>query len=100
MRKFRTLSADSLVSMQASSWLSEIHQPSGICHFLYVLIANNERPWGDWMPEMMCPVKELLGKRLKTAVCGLETRIEARQGDGDDTGLNDMRVACCALEFI
>jgi hypothetical protein len=64
------------------------------------MFANNEGPWGDWMPEMTCPVRESLGRQLKTAVCGLETRIESRQGDGDDTGLNSMRGACCALEFI
>ncbi|XP_053287661.1 vitelline membrane outer layer protein 1-like isoform X1 [Pleuronectes platessa] len=30
-------------------------------------------------------------------ICGIETKMEARQGRGDDTTLNDVRFHCCAV---
>ena len=30
-----------------------------------------------------------------TAVCGIRTKIEAPQGRGDDTALNDIELFCC-----
>ena len=45
--------------------------------------------WGDWRGETFCP--------LNRYVCGLEQKVEARQGDGDDTALNSVRMLCCLL---
>ncbi|XP_067279294.1 vitelline membrane outer layer protein 1-like [Pseudorasbora parva] len=43
--------------------------------------------WGDW------------GKWSPTCwgrgICGIMTKVEDRQGDGDDTALNDVRMYCC-----
>ncbi|XP_074427467.1 vitelline membrane outer layer protein 1 homolog [Larus michahellis] len=41
--------------------------------------------WGNW--SVPCP---------QGRVCGLRTRLEPPQRGGDDTGLNDLRLFCCA----
>ncbi|XP_053627048.2 vitelline membrane outer layer protein 1 [Cherax quadricarinatus] len=43
--------------------------------------------WGSWSDWRYCPSGEV--------ICGLQTRVEAAQGDGDDTALNDAIFACC-----
>ena len=44
--------------------------------------------WGSWRSAVYCPAG--------TAICGLNTRIEAYQGSvWDDTALNGIAVACC-----
>ncbi|XP_067280457.1 vitelline membrane outer layer protein 1 homolog [Pseudorasbora parva] len=40
--------------------------------------------WGDWS-------QTCWGK----GICGLSTRIEEKQGKGDDTALNDVHMYCC-----
>ncbi|NWX73176.1 VMO1 protein, partial [Alca torda] len=43
--------------------------------------------WGNW--SVPCPPGP-------GGVCGLRTRLEPPQRGGDDTGLNDVRLVCCA----
>ena len=43
--------------------------------------------WGDWGNERYCPDD--------TVVCGLQTRVEDKQHDGDDTALNGLAIYCC-----
>ncbi|NWT49327.1 VMO1 protein, partial [Chroicocephalus maculipennis] len=43
--------------------------------------------WGNW--SVPCP-------QGRGGVCGLRTRLEPPQRGGDDTGLNDLRLFCCA----
>jgi len=51
--------------------------------------ANNAPDmWGDWWEEKGC--------KYGTKICGLKTRVEGRQGGGDDTALNGVEFFCCA----
>jgi len=43
--------------------------------------------WGSWNGETSCP--------SNSAVCGVKTRVEPTQGNGDDTALNGVALACC-----
>ena len=43
--------------------------------------------WGSWSGQ--CGAGE--------AVCGVATRVEGVQGDGDDTALNDLTLTCCLI---
>lgn len=47
--------------------------------------------WGTWRDEFFCPDRYY--------VCGLQQRIEGRQGggSGDDTAMNGLRMFCCPL---
>lgn len=45
--------------------------------------------WGSWQPLRACPTGQ--------AVCGVNTRVEASQGAGDDTSLNGIAFACCTF---
>uniref|UniRef100_A0A673HFR6 Vitelline membrane outer layer protein 1-like n=1 Tax=Sinocyclocheilus rhinocerous TaxID=307959 RepID=A0A673HFR6_9TELE len=51
------------------------------------LLQGDGTNWGDW------------GKWSHTCVgkwiCGIQSRIEEPQGEGDDTALNDVRMFCC-----
>ncbi|XP_067279952.1 vitelline membrane outer layer protein 1 homolog isoform X1 [Pseudorasbora parva] len=40
--------------------------------------------WGNWSPACW-----------GTGICGIMTKVEDRQGTGDDTALNDARMYCC-----
>ena len=48
---------------------------------------HGEGPWGVWGGPSYCPINHY--------VCGLEQKLEPRQGDGDDTSLNGVRMICC-----
>ena len=43
--------------------------------------------WGNWSEVYSCP--------SGSVICGLSTRVEKRQGRGDDTSLNGVKFWCC-----
>ncbi|GIL86863.1 hypothetical protein Vretifemale_15044 [Volvox reticuliferus] len=51
------------------------------------IISQWPGQWGYWSLWTMCP--------SGTFVCGAEARWEVGQGNGDDTALNGLRLACC-----
>jgi hypothetical protein len=52
--------------------------------------APGGAPWGGWSGFAACPAGQ--------AVCGIEARIEAPQGGGDDTAMNGLKFVCCEYE--
>eukprot|EP00727_Mastigamoeba_balamuthi_P013146 m51a1_g8454 hypothetical protein (739) ;mRNA; r:406705-409478 len=46
--------------------------------------------WGDWSQEYVCPQGQV--------VTAIQTRLEARQGSGDDTALNGIRMRCQSVQ--
>lgn len=53
------------------------------------IVVAGEAPWGGWRGATFCPDNQY--------VCGLEQKIEPKQGDGDDTAMNGVRMICCPL---
>lgn len=52
-------------------------------------LEGNGGPWGGYGGNSgQCP--------LGSAVCGIQTRVEGRQGRGDDTALNNVKLFCCS----
>ncbi|MEN8129824.1 MAG: hypothetical protein ABFS45_06440 [Pseudomonadota bacterium] len=43
--------------------------------------------WGRWRGVTYCPDSHY--------VCGINQRVEGRQGNGDDTAVNDLQIYCC-----
>lgn len=43
--------------------------------------------WGSWRGVTYCPNNHY--------VCGINQRVEGRQGNGDDTAVNDLQIYCC-----
>jgi hypothetical protein len=58
--------------------------------------AGGSMPWGKWESHRTCPTKKILGMTITSAICGIQTRVEPKQGKGDDTALNGANYACCA----
>lgn len=56
--------------------------------------ASGTMKWGTWGAYQKCPDKVIAGKHYITAISGLRTRIEKKQGDGDDTALNGVEYSC------
>ena len=50
---------------------------------------NNSGPWGSWSAPEYCPEGQY--------VYGLRQRVEARQGNGDDTAMNAVAFYCRPL---
>ncbi|HEX2733527.1 MAG TPA: hypothetical protein VHM70_18075 [Polyangiaceae bacterium] len=51
------------------------------------ITASNGGTFGSWSQWSTCPTG--------SAVCGLKIRLEAQQGDGDDTAMNGLTLYCC-----
>ncbi|KXZ43365.1 hypothetical protein GPECTOR_92g588 [Gonium pectorale] len=45
--------------------------------------------WGTWNDYTYCPGESY--------ICGIQVRVEGKQGSGDDTALNGMRIGCCSF---
>jgi vitelline membrane outer layer protein 1 len=54
-------------------------------------ITGDGMNWGNWGDWRFCPAG--------TLVCGMSLKIEGRQGNGDDTGLNDVQLYCCSSGY-
>lgn len=53
------------------------------------LIGGGVLTFGEWTEQQNCPPQ--------TAICGIRTQIEAEQGNGDDSSLNNVDLACCPM---
>lgn len=51
---------------------------------------TNGGPWGTWSDPVYCPQGQY--------VCGLQQKVEAGQGKGDDTAMNAVAFFCCPLD--
>ena len=51
------------------------------------LKVKNGASWGDWLGNKTCPDNEV--------ICGIKTKVEQWQGDGDATALNGVELICC-----
>ncbi|KAM3924605.1 vitelline membrane outer layer protein 1 homolog [Leptodactylus fuscus] len=52
----------------------------------HTIIRGNGGPWGNYGSwSAIC----------SNGICGIQTRVEGRQGRGDDTSLNDVKFGCC-----
>lgn len=52
-------------------------------------IMGFDLPFGEWTYWQECPIN--------TAVCGMKTQVETKQGGNDDTTLNNVNLACCKV---
>jgi len=54
-------------------------------------ITSDNGHWGKWTDQWAtCPAY--------TAFCGMRTKVEGKQGNGDDTALNDIKFTCCPID--
>ena len=73
-------------SQQGSGDDSAANKLDLFCKSGQKLSAPTETSFGDWVPHLRCPPGQ--------GVVGLQVRMEAKQGDGDDTALNGVRMVC------
>ena len=54
-----------------------------------VVKVDGGGPWGSWKKVSYCPTNHY--------VCGLQQRVEKKQGSDDDTALNAVNMVCCVF---
>ena len=61
-----------------------------------VWVSGHGNTWGNWGTASYWGITSCKTYSYESHfVCAIQTRIEANQGDGDDSALNGVRFGCC-----